>query len=228
LFKNRPHSTGPIYTSINDLNISKRFEQVNVICPCIMPGPYEPTPDQLNNLLEPSVKEMRLLKNGQCSVSMDIYGQDEPEDIYADYMCTNCNTPAARRVSGQAGHSADMHPCPYCSIIMPDINKELSYGPNHTLKADEDLLYEAYQSKNTPPAQQKYILKHCGIQWSTMNLIPDWLPWKKTALDFMHAVFLGIICHFFTQVLFLLRNWVQTHLIYKLLLSLPEDTHLLE
>jgi len=35
-----------------------------------------------------------------------------------------------------------------------------------------------------------------------MNMIPNWKPSSKMALDFMHNIFLGFIAHFFTQVLF--------------------------
>ncbi len=35
-----------------------------------------------------------------------------------------------------------------------------------------------------------------------MNMIPNWEPSSKTALDFMHNIFLGLIALFFTQVLF--------------------------
>jgi hypothetical protein len=59
---NRPHSTVPIYFAINDLPREQRYLQVNVMCPAILPGPNEPTSDQMNHCLEPSVKEMILLK----------------------------------------------------------------------------------------------------------------------------------------------------------------------
>ncbi|KAG7095170.1 hypothetical protein E1B28_005949 [Marasmius oreades] len=119
----------------------------------MMPGPSEPTPVQLNHILEPLVKELWLLKNG---VSMDIHGEEEPENVFGDIMCTNCDTPAAQCLSGQAGHSADLHPCPYCSTVMLDINKVSSYGDgDRTLKDDEDLLYYAFQYHNAPTAHQK-------------------------------------------------------------------------
>lgn len=69
-------------------------------------------------------------------------------------------------------------------------------------KDDYELLRHAFRSRDAPVWRQNQILKDYGIQWSTINLLPDWLPVKKTALDFMHAVFLGIIMHLFMQVLF--------------------------
>jgi hypothetical protein len=64
LLKNHPHSSGPIYWAINDLPREDRYLQVNVICTSALPGPKEPDQQQLNNCLEPGVKEMAQLKNG--------------------------------------------------------------------------------------------------------------------------------------------------------------------
>jgi len=65
LLENRPHSTGPIYVTINDLPRDQRFRQVNVLCPCVMPGPNEPNPCQLNHVLEPFTEEVIELKSGR-------------------------------------------------------------------------------------------------------------------------------------------------------------------
>jgi len=57
-------------------------------------------------------------------------------------------------------------------------------------------------SRNAAPTRQAQILKDHGIQWSTLNVIPNWRPSSNTALDFMHNIYLGVIAHFYTQVLF--------------------------
>ncbi len=62
---------------------------------------------------------------------MDIHDHPEPVSVYADYICLNCDTPAARKISGQAGHAADLHPCPYCKTTLLDVNKSESYTANH-------------------------------------------------------------------------------------------------
>jgi len=52
------------------------------------------------------------------------------------------------------------------------------------------------------PTRQAQILHDHGIRWSVLNLIPDWKPSSKTTLDFMHNIFLGVIAHFYKEVLF--------------------------
>ncbi|KAK0429946.1 hypothetical protein EV421DRAFT_1669536, partial [Armillaria borealis] len=123
--------------------------------------------------------------------------------VYADYICSNCDMPTARKISEQAGHATDLHPCPYCKTMLLDVNKAESYADNSAERKDDyKLLQHAFRSCDAPIQCQNQILKDYGIWWSTVNLLPDWLPVKKTALDFMHAVFLGIIMYLFMQVLF--------------------------
>lgn len=65
----RPHSTGPIYLTINNLPCDERFLQINTICVAITPGPKEPTVEQLNNLLEPVQHDVQQLKQGERCTS---------------------------------------------------------------------------------------------------------------------------------------------------------------
>ncbi|KAF5380388.1 hypothetical protein D9615_004710 [Tricholomella constricta] len=162
-------------------------------------GPSEPNAQQLNHILEPSTKELSMLQHG---VLMEIHDQ-EPELIYADYICNNCDTPAARKISGTAGHSADFHPCPYCETVLIDINKPETYeAGGQTKKDDYQLLRQAFSAKISSTRRQNKILKDYGVRWSVLNVLANWFPSSKTALDFMHNIFLGLICHFFSQVLF--------------------------
>lgn len=58
---------------------------------------------------------------------MEIHGSDVPVDVYADAALVNCDTPAARKLSGTAGHSHDLQPCLYCHIALVDVNTEAGY-----------------------------------------------------------------------------------------------------
>ena len=59
-------------------------------------------------------------------VEMEIYG-DDPAKIYANCICANCDTPAAHKFNGTAGHSHDFHPCPYCSATIVDVDTISGY-----------------------------------------------------------------------------------------------------
>jgi len=63
-FKNRSHSSGPVYISIQDLDRHLRLLQVNTICIEITPGPNEPNPQQTVHCMEPLMREVCELKKG--------------------------------------------------------------------------------------------------------------------------------------------------------------------
>ncbi|KAG2757569.1 hypothetical protein P692DRAFT_20711205 [Suillus brevipes Sb2] len=199
ILENRPHSSGPIYYAINDLPRDQRFLQVNVICAAIMPGPKEPNIVQINHCLEPSTRELMELKNG---VKMDVYGEEGLVDVFADNEALACDMPASHKCNGTAGHSHDFHPCAFCDIDIVKINTPEGYNNSWTAKDDHHMLRQSFYSKDATPARQEAILRDHGVRFSILNVIPGWLPSRKSALDFMHCIFLGIISHLFMRVLF--------------------------
>ncbi|THV04206.1 hypothetical protein K435DRAFT_649850 [Dendrothele bispora CBS 962.96] len=201
---NRPHSSGPMYISIADLPRQYRFMQPYIICLMITPGPNEPTNEQLNHCMEPMARELCALKNG---IPMEMYDENDEniidEEIYADFVCNNCDTPGARKLAGFAGHSADMHPCPWCRCTILDVNKPNGYDIHHfRLRDDFEALKHKFASKDTSVQRQGEILSRHGVRFSTLDWIPGWRPLRQTALDFMHCVFLGIVAYLFTTILF--------------------------
>ncbi|KAH9921364.1 hypothetical protein B0H21DRAFT_701660 [Amylocystis lapponica] len=218
LLDGRPHSTGPIYVAINSLPRDQRYLQLNVICLAITPGPNEPNQQQLNHTLEPGLREMRQLHDGtylyllfpgfvhnlscfQTGVKMEVHDEGE-QDIYADFVCANCDTPAARKVNGTAGHAHDFHPCPYCDTNIVNVNKKEGYDYSWTDKDDYKMLKHAYRAKDVGPRRENAILRDHGVRWSIMNILAGWLPASNTVLDFMHNIFLGLIAHLFMEILF--------------------------
>ncbi|GBE87684.1 hypothetical protein SCP_1103610 [Sparassis crispa] len=198
LLSGRPHSTGPIYLALNNLPRDQRYFQLNVICLAVLPGPGEPNQQQLNHALEPGIKEMIELHKG---IEMSVH-DDDAATVYADFLCDNCDTPAARKVSGTASHNHDFHPCLYCGINILDINKSSGYDNSRPEKDDYKLLKHAFSARGVSIRRESAILCNHGVRWSIMNLLAGWLPSSQTVLDFMHAVFLGIIAHLYLDLLF--------------------------
>ncbi|KAK0237556.1 hypothetical protein EDD85DRAFT_830698 [Armillaria nabsnona] len=95
--ENHPQSSGPIYITIQDLQLGVRYLQVNTICLMVTPGPSEPTTEQLTNCMEPVMHDIRALKMG---IAMEMYDNvDEEiieEEVYADFICNNCDTPSSQ------------------------------------------------------------------------------------------------------------------------------------
>lgn len=65
---------------------------------------------------------------------MEMYDDDDriivQEEVYADIICDNCDTPGARKISGTAGHSSDINPCPWCRCVLLDVNRPQGYDIN--------------------------------------------------------------------------------------------------
>ncbi|KAH9922163.1 hypothetical protein B0H21DRAFT_701295 [Amylocystis lapponica] len=129
---------------------------------------------------------------------MEVY-EEGVQDVYADFVCANCDTPAARKVNGTAGHAHDYHPCPYCNTNILEVNKLDGYDYH---KDDYEMLKHAYRAKDVGPRRENAILRDHGVRWTIMNILAGWLPASKTVLDFMHNIFLGIIAHLFMEILF--------------------------
>ncbi|KAG1736380.1 hypothetical protein EDD22DRAFT_982388 [Suillus occidentalis] len=174
-------------------------ELVNVICAAIMLDPKEPNIVQINHCLEPSTRELMELKNG---VKMDVYGEEELVDVFVDNEALACDMPASHKCNGTAGHSHDFHPCAFCDIDIVKINTPEGYNNSWTAKDDHHMLHQSFYSKDATPARQEAILRDHGVRFSILNVISGWLPSRKSALDFMHCIFLGIISHLFMRVLF--------------------------
>ncbi|TFK59244.1 hypothetical protein BDN72DRAFT_946510 [Pluteus cervinus] len=211
----RPHSTGPIFVAINNLPRDERFLQMNVICAAITPGPHEPTLEQLNNVLEPVETDLQQLKQGKvdlcplvciCTyclegVCMEIHERDA-DMVYADALCTNCDTPASRKCLGAAGHTHDVNPCPYCKATIVDIDKLEGYTTESAPKEDFAVLKHAYRYKEADTEDQQTLLDYNGFRWARLNLLSSWLPTSKNLIDFMHNIYLGTVNHFFMVLIF--------------------------
>jgi hypothetical protein len=60
-----PHSTGAMYLAINFLQRGVRYLQRNILCYAVLPGPSEPSLEQLNHILESLIAEVVQLQQGK-------------------------------------------------------------------------------------------------------------------------------------------------------------------
>ncbi|ETW85333.1 hypothetical protein HETIRDRAFT_310866, partial [Heterobasidion irregulare TC 32-1] len=62
------YSTSAIYVIILNNPRSKHFLAQEMLLYCVIPGPHKPTLEQLNEIMEPLVKEFQELYKGECMV----------------------------------------------------------------------------------------------------------------------------------------------------------------
>lgn len=59
------YSCGAMYATILNNPYPKRFLREETVLVCVIPGPSEPSLEQLNSVIEPFVEEMLTLGNGK-------------------------------------------------------------------------------------------------------------------------------------------------------------------
>lgn len=150
-------------------------------------------------------------------IQMDVWGKEELADIFADFVCLNNDSPAAYKFGGCARVGHDTFPCLWCNANVLDINQIQGYDMS-TLHLsilsllqcwfgllgtqevdDQEHLCQSFFARDAEPAHCQQILDFYGVWWTPYNLISDWLPSWRVALNFMYNIFLG-------EVLFVIHH----------------------
>lgn len=82
--------------------------------------------------------------NSRLGVMMECHGLSNPVEVFAVLSRLSCDTPAARKGAGQTGHSHDIHPCPWCDIMLPEINLPSGYDCSGALNKSVNFLSSKY------------------------------------------------------------------------------------
>ncbi|GBE85853.1 hypothetical protein SCP_0803750 [Sparassis crispa] len=193
-----PGSRG-VYLSFAGLHRSVRFAQPFVHLITNIPGPKEPSLEQLDHILEPVVADMRQLYKG---LKMAMYGRQIPPRVHAGFELHVSDIQAAWKVTGSAAHGHKKHTCNICMIVHDDLNTEVGYDiPNFVLRDDWIQLKYAFAAK--PPKSKKAIKKildEGGSRYTVLDEMVGFFPIKTSALDYMHNVY-GIQHSFFSDVI---------------------------
>jgi hypothetical protein len=169
----------------------------NIILVGMIPGPGEPTDDQLQNFLRPMIAELNTLYGGMM---MPTYQNRNGEMVRVALMSVNCDIPAARKVAGFMGQSAHKA-CNKCSTVF----SRISTGANSTkpdfsdfddehwiLRNNTQQRQEAYAWLNaTHITQQRTLQTDTGSKWSELHRLEYFDVVRLTTVDPMHNLFLG-------------------------------------
>ncbi|OBZ72321.1 hypothetical protein A0H81_07736 [Grifola frondosa] len=134
-------------------------------------GPNEPSLEQLNFVPEPLVNDMLRLYYASCKTS-GLHGHTSKW-----FMCTVCHQPF--------------------TLIHPDCYDSDKFH----LHEDWHFLKYAFLWRNTDAYDHDEIHEKRGVLWSSLNILPDWLPARDSLTDFMHAAYLGEVKHVIQDIL---------------------------
>ncbi|KAG1609946.1 hypothetical protein G6F46_010396 [Rhizopus delemar] len=191
------YSCGGVYLTINNLPRSSRMMLETFILVGMIPGPGEPTDDQLQNFLRPMIAGLNTLYEGMM---MPTYQYRNGEMVRVALMSVNCDVPAARKVAGFMGQSAHKA-CNKCSTVF----SRISTGANSTkpgfsdfddehwiLRNNTQQRQEAYASLNaTHITQQRTLQTDIGSKWSELHRPEYFDVVRLITVDPMHNLFRG-------------------------------------
>ena len=188
---------GAIYLACLNLPSDIRYRPENIYLAGIIPGPKEPSLQELNHLLRPLVDELLELWNPGVYLSRTAlrrFGRL----VRVAIVPLVCDLPAMRKTAGFAGHSS-AHFCSYCRLLLKDIcnlNRE-NWPPRMTWKEHHK---KATAWRDANQATRSSIFDIWGVRWSELLRLPYWDPTRFAVIDTMHNLLLGELKHHCVEV----------------------------
>ena len=139
------HLTGALYLTVCNNPRNIRFIHEETLLIMGIPGPVEPSLDQMNNVMEPIVEDFLDLGKGKQSIySMRYYftkencagarfrvhGHEQREIVHCHLQSDVSDLPASRKVSGLAGHTSKHFMCPFCEMPFYRLVDPNCYDPS--------------------------------------------------------------------------------------------------
>ncbi|KAI0819258.1 hypothetical protein BC628DRAFT_1333482, partial [Trametes gibbosa] len=196
------YSVGAVYCTIANNPRAKRFLQEETILLAIIPGPEEPSLEQLNSILEVFVAEAQRLYSGKCqsiaACTLTTYGllQATREPCHAYLNIVAADLPGSRKATGLRGHTSERFMCAVCKQTFNSLVDHACFDQeSFEYRSDERYLKYAFKARHADAATRTEITERRGIRWSILNVLPDWMPARDSPPDFMHAAYLGEAKH---------------------------------
>ncbi len=166
-------TVGGVYMACLNLPPSIRYDLENMFLVCLIPGPNEPSLDQINHILRPLVDV--LLEFWDPGVRYDATPNfPNGRTVHIALVPLVCDLPAARQMSGFASHSCTNF-CPYCYLKLDDIdNIETTTWKNRTASDFREAAgkWRDAQSEDA----RKFEFDQSGVRYSELLRLPYWGP----------------------------------------------------
>jgi hypothetical protein len=180
-------SLGAVALVCLNLPLAERYKIENIYLFGVIPGPKEPKVDQMNNILEPLVKEMLDFWKGVWFTKT--IGFPKGRLIFAAIFPLIGDLPAIRKTAGFASHAATR----FCSLCEITIHQSDVIGINKF----EPKTHEAHMERvkrweeATDHATREDIATKEGARSSILNKLPYWRPVEHCGIEIMHVLLLG-------------------------------------
>jgi hypothetical protein len=191
-------SVGIIALVCLNLPPTERYRRENMYLAGVIPGPNEPTPEQLNHFISPIVDEFVEFWTSGVRLSRTA---DFPKGrvIHAAIVPVVADLPAARKVHGAAGQTATR----YCALCLCKRHTEHGFDPTKWPKRTCDKwVQRAQEWKDAVGLHHRNALfDKYGIHWTPLLHLPYWDPSEFVVVDSMHNLFLGLFKNHCLEIL---------------------------
>jgi len=180
-------TVGAIYLVCLNLPAGIRHDVVNMFLVGVIPGPHEPSKEQINHILRPLVDDLLQLWHYRYFLtSMAKYPLGRL--IRGAVVPLICDLPATRQMSGFAGHSSNNF-CSFCTQKSLEIdNLDHKTWKSRTQEEHRRIAEEWRDAASEDVRATLYA--STGIRWSELLRLPYWDPTKFVTIDSMHGFFL--------------------------------------
>lgn len=182
-------SIGGVYMVCLNLPPAIRYKPENVFLVGIIPGPHEPSVEEVNHILRPLVDDLLV------SWSPGIFLSQTPKypagrSVICALIPLICDLPSARRVAGLGSHSSTFF-CSECNLPVQDIDDLNTDNWPARTREDHCTHSKAWRDARSEAERARVFEAH-GIRWSELLRLPYWDPTKFVVIDSMHAFYLRI------------------------------------
>jgi hypothetical protein len=167
-----------------------RYKPENLFLFSLIPGPREPSREQINHILRPIVaKLISSWSQGTWFARTHKYARGRLVRCAVSESVNDLQ--ASKKVNGCTAWPAKYF-CSFCMTQKSDINNinwtswEMRNHKNHL---DQSREWQSATSKT----KRKEIFQDHGVRWSEMMLLPYWDPMRHVVVDGMHNLFLGLV-----------------------------------
>lgn len=185
----RSASVMGLYMVCLNLPPNERFKTENMFLAGIIPGPKEPSMQEINHFLKPLVDDfLESYVNGVRYTRTWKYPNGR--NIRCALALIICDLPAARQALGFSGPQSTNF-CSYCKLRLKNINDldVMRWEP----RSDEEYRREALKWRGASEEERAKITNSYGVRYYSEFLrLPYFNPVRSVCVDPMHAFFLRI------------------------------------
>jgi Transposase family tnp2 len=194
----KSRSVGSIALALLNLPPSLRNQTDCMYLFGVIPGPREPSLEQINHFLKPLI-DIFLKSWKRGTRYSKTYRHPEGRDSSSAIAMVVADLPGSRKVGGTANHSANIF-CNLCDLTKDQINNlDLLKWTRRTY---DKHLKDAEAWRDAPSEiERKKLFKRTGVRWSELLRLPYFDPTRMIVVDPMHNLFLGLVQFHCRQVL---------------------------